>query len=61
MFIELHDPNPIMINVDKIQGFWYDENYDRTCIAMIDDYEFKVTESYQEVIDKIAKALSYEC
>ena len=60
MFIEFHDPDPIMINVDKIQGFWYDENYERTCIAMINDYEFKVTESYQEVIDRITQALSYE-
>lgn len=60
MFIEFHDPNPIMINVDNIQGFWYDENYERTCIAMINDYEFKVTETYQEVIDRITQALSYE-
>lgn len=59
MFIEFHDPNPIAINVDNIQGFWYDETFDRACIAMINDYEFKVTESYQEVIDKITKALSY--
>lgn len=61
MFIELHDPNPIAINVNNIQAFWYDEEFDSTCIAMVDDYEFRVQESYQEVRDKITKALSYNC
>ena len=59
MFIELYDETPIMINVDNIQGFWYDEEFDCTCIAMKDDYEFRVKESYQEVIDILKKVLSY--
>jgi hypothetical protein len=60
MFIELHDPNPIMINVNNIQAFWYDEEFDSTCIVIQSDYPLRVTENYQEVVDKITKALSYE-
>lgn len=59
MFIEFHDPNPIVINIDNIQAFWYDEEFDTTCIVIKGNYPLRVTESYQEVKDKITEVLSY--
>lgn len=59
MFIELHDTVPIVININNIQAFWYDEELECTCIAMNDNHEFRVKESYQTVVDILKKALSY--
>lgn len=64
MFIELHDlfeSNSMMINVNSIEAFWYDKEFDCICIAMKYDFQFRVKESYQEIKDKITKALSYNC
>ena len=60
MFIELHDDKtPIAINVDEIQGFWYDEEFECTRIVMTGGHVFNVKETYQAVVDIIKKALSY--